>query len=288
MKKLVTKFGVKDGFQYSPNKAVVRRDDMEVIEVVSPQPEKKEIADIKDQNVTITEMKITKKDIERQQKELIDSKQKKDFKKTALEDLLIEDIEINETSQPLTRATVNKAFPKRIISWEKDEQEINEKQYSAEKEEKKKQLRTVRLKIDFERKELIKILRSLGEAPVISVVMEEGKEEEALKSIRRQKEEKKKQLTKKIIEDQESRKEIQNVSIPKEKEIRVYDDINNKKLKETVVYVRKGLSLKFTNEINKSGMFEVEVDHKGTKKEVKEFRSIEEFHTYAEELGFNI
>ena len=73
----------------------------------------------------------------------------------------------------------------------------------------------------------------------------------------------------------------------KPREPKVYDFKDKKGLKEVMVFVKKGLTLKWTDQINSKGMYEVIEKRSGQPKIVLEFKGLEEFYTYAEKLGFS-
>jgi hypothetical protein len=60
----------------------------------------------------------------------------------------------------------------------------------------------------------------------------------------------------------------------------------NKSLTEVLVFVKKGLTLKWTGLLNKNGKYEAILIREGQGSETREFSNIEEFYKYASELGF--
>ena len=68
---------------------------------------------------------------------------------------------------------------------------------------------------------------------------------------------------------------------------RTYDPNEKRKLKEVLVYVKKGLTLKWTGKINKNGKYEALLKKTGKQPETLEFETIEDFYVFADELGFS-
>ncbi|MCK5707499.1 MAG: hypothetical protein KAI43_07575 [Candidatus Aureabacteria bacterium] len=234
----------------------------------------------KNGDVIITEERITEKDIIEQQKAMTSQESERSFTKTALEDLLVEDIELDDD---LLSYTTTEEKIESVIN----NNDIAEKEHREKMRKEKEQLSRINEKIKQEKTELMSILKQLGEPPIISLVLKKGNEEEALKSIQKQKEEKKKLLKNRIIADKKATEEIAFQRTPELPERKVYDPPNKRNLKETIVYVKKNLSLRWTNQVNERGMYEVILKRKGSR-EVKEFSDLNEFYAYAEGLGFSI
>ena len=70
-------------------------------------------------------------------------------------------------------------------------------------------------------------------------------------------------------------------------EPRVFNPKDKKSLKEVLVFVKKGLTLKWTDQKNDKGMFEALEKKSGLPPKVLEFKDIEEFYQHAESLGFS-
>jgi hypothetical protein len=63
-------------------------------------------------------------------------------------------------------------------------------------------------------------------------------------------------------------------------------DDSKKNLKEVLVFVKKGITLKWTDHKNDRGLYEALEKRENAEPVIKEFKNIEEFYAYAESLGF--